>query len=455
MDRQILTYVGRASTALGLLFATSLFCATGYAQWLPDRNYTEGPGIRVGNLELHPGVAVRAGYDNNVFRREPGATVGSPIVAVTPHLHLSTLSRQRASQGEDAAGGDGKLAPIAFRTGMALTYFWYNLDRAPKNLEVDADATLSILPGRPVGFEVGALYTRTTRPFTEFVASSNENSTYAVNRVSPTGRMVLQSRSGILRARVGYTPQISRFESEVFSYLNANRHAIGGDASWQFLPRTALVYDATVDLTRYTDPDALRAVVLLSDDTRVATRLGINGAITNSLGLRVLGGYAATLLQDGRLNDLETFVGEAVLAYRFRAHTYELGYRRSVLPSRLGGWMQQDRGFTQLRLVFARAFSVGLEAGVAHAVFGRLLTRAGTDLGQNRDTGEATDKRKDLRIDAGAHFEYRATQWLAFMADVSVLSALTDFEFIGDVGVPPDPAKFTTVQAFGGVRAHY
>lgn len=455
MDRQTLTYVGRASIALGLLLAASLFCATGHAQWLPDRNYTEGPGIRVGNLELHPGVAVRAGYDNNVFRQAPGRRQGSPIIAVTPHLHLSTLSKQRLEGGEDSAGGRQAPAPIAFRTGMALTYFYYNLDRAPRNLEVDADAMVSILPERPVGFEVGALYNRSTRPFTQFTGDRG-NDVYAVHTVTPTGRMVLQSRSGVLRARVGYTPQISRFENDIFSYLNANVHAIGGDASWQFLPRTALVYDVAVDLTRYTDAVTPQSMVLLSNDTRVATRLGINGALTNSLGLRVLAGYAMDALKNPLMNDLETFVGEAVLAYRFRAHTYELGYRRSVLPSRLGGWMQQDRGFTQLRLMFARVFSLGLEAGIAHAVYGRLLTPSGADpLGRNRDTGASTDERKDLRIDGGAHAEYRVTNWLAIMADFSVLSTLTDFEYSAQVNAPPLPAKFTSIQAFGGLRAHY
>jgi len=70
------------------------------AQWAPDRAYTEGPGIRLGNFELHPGVAVRGGYDSNVFRTKNN-TKGAAILGITPHLHLSTLKveTRQAPQG--------------------------------------------------------------------------------------------------------------------------------------------------------------------------------------------------------------------------------------------------------------------------------------------------------------------------------------------------------------------
>src|SRR5688500_17509783 len=110
MDQDSMIRPTRA-VVFGAAFALSTFCTQlaaaphAEAQWLPDRSYTEGPGIRVGDLELHPGVAVRGGYDTNVFRT-PGTAddpeVASPILAITPHLNLTTLSRQRLTQGESA-----------------------------------------------------------------------------------------------------------------------------------------------------------------------------------------------------------------------------------------------------------------------------------------------------------------------------------------------------------------
>src|SRR5258708_33130360 len=74
-------------------------------QWLKDRRYNEGIGIRSGDLEVHPGIAGEVGYDSNWFQRStdtnvangpPGApVVPSFVVRVTPSLYLSTISRQR------------------------------------------------------------------------------------------------------------------------------------------------------------------------------------------------------------------------------------------------------------------------------------------------------------------------------------------------------------------------
>ena len=97
-------------------------------QWLKDRRYNEGIGIRTGDLELHPGIAGEFGYDSNYFLRStqdgvangPGASQTPPIPVlsfrVTPSLYLSTISRQRRE-------GDLTAAPPAlmFRTGINAT----------------------------------------------------------------------------------------------------------------------------------------------------------------------------------------------------------------------------------------------------------------------------------------------------------------------------------------------
>src|SRR5687768_10915296 len=148
MLRQTKAVVFGAAPALLVLCTQMAAAPHAEAQWLPDRSYTEGPGIRVGDLELHPGVAVRGGYDTNVFRT-PGTAqdpeVGSAILAITPHLNLTTLSRQRLTQGESAAGASAAPLPppIAFNLGVAATYFHYFAEDAPKNLEVDFDSGLS------------------------------------------------------------------------------------------------------------------------------------------------------------------------------------------------------------------------------------------------------------------------------------------------------------------------
>ncbi|MGD0679726.1 MAG: hypothetical protein ABSC94_30440, partial [Polyangiaceae bacterium] len=66
-------------------------------QWLKDRRYTEGVGIRTGDLELHPGVAGEFGYDSNWLLRSTQSGVdnsssgNAPVIPalefrVTPSL---------------------------------------------------------------------------------------------------------------------------------------------------------------------------------------------------------------------------------------------------------------------------------------------------------------------------------------------------------------------------------
>src|SRR5262249_20878707 len=53
--------------------------ATTYAQaFLADPRITEGRGVRTGDFELHPGVAVEGGYDSNYFQSSGEVGVTRP-----------------------------------------------------------------------------------------------------------------------------------------------------------------------------------------------------------------------------------------------------------------------------------------------------------------------------------------------------------------------------------------
>jgi hypothetical protein len=442
-------------TAFGLS-AVLCFSMTGQAQWLPDRAYTEGPGIRLGDLELHPGVAVRGGYDNNVFRSE-SRRVGSAILAVTPHVNIKTLGKQRLTQGEDSAGAnpqDVVLPPVAFNLGASGTFFKYFEDTAPTNAEVDADGILSILPERAFGVDIGAAYTRAVRPFGQ-ASGFTANNLFAIDTIKPVANLRAQSRSGVLRGALGYTPQIQIFENALYDFLSSTTQQVSASAGWKFLPSTALVYDGSFGYQQYKNSDNANVTLLLSRNAyRFQSRLGINGVFTNHISARVLVGYAVATFSERQLREFETVIGEAAINYRIDTSVFELGYTRSLDPSPLGAWMEQDRGHVSIETLFARVFAVKLSGGVAGANYGRLLNAQGGFLGFDKTTNQATDKRTDLRGDAGVHLEYRATNWLAIMGDFALLATKTDFSF-GTVGVTPFAAQFLSLQAFGGVRVHY
>jgi hypothetical protein len=436
------------------------------AQWLPDRAYSEGPGIRVGDLELHPGVAVRGGYDNNVFRSDGDATPirDAAILAITPHLYLSTETPQRGLEGEDRLAAGQAPRFVAFRGGASATYLHYFTDNAPRNLAVDTDFFLAVAQGRPVELNLVASYVRSVAPFTEVAGDRNA---YVFDTVDPSLRLKFNSRSGVLSGYIGYAPRYTHYESNTFDYLNNIQHGIEAGTAWKFLPSTALLYDARFafqNYTNYTPTD--ERLMLFSDNQSFRTRLGLNGALTNKLSLRLLAGYAVGFYDRSELDEFEDGVGEAVLTYTFGPHSFDVGYQRDVVSSPLGAWSQIDRGFTKIAFLFARRFALRLEAGAAHANYGsllRVISPADDTMDDAADgvtgIGVGGDRtRDDIRLDGAIRTEYRATNWLAFMADFTVQSVITDFDYDlsrANGQVIPDPADFTAMQIFGGVRAHY
>jgi hypothetical protein len=462
MNRPRVSPVGQAvRLAIGLAFGLSLSlkASAQATPWLPDRQYKEGPGIKAGELEFHPGIAIRGGYDSNVFRAD-GKTRGgvtrpiidAPVLAISPHLYLSTQTAQRAREGEDR--GPQRPAFLAFRLGAAAHYFHYFVDDAPHNVGVDADFMLGIAQDRVVGLDLAAEYIRSVPPFTQNAGSRNA---YVFDSVQPRLRVNFRSRSQVLTAYVGYLPKYTHYESSIFSYLNSFQHIAEIGAAWRFLPSTALVYDGTFAYQDYTERVASdRQLIILSNNKIFRSRLGINGALTNNLALRILAGYAVGFYNDSELDDFEDGIGEAVLTYRFDPHSFEIGYQRDVQTSPVGSWYQTDRGFGKVNFLFARVFALGLEAGVAHATYGRLIRAEGATIVGQGVGGDET--RKDIRVDAAVRAEYRVTNWLAFMADFVAQSVITDFDFaVMDRNGQQiaDPAGFTVFQAFGGVRAHY
>ena len=359
------------------------------------------------------------------------------------------------TQGEEAAGSrpDLILPKITFNAGLAGTLFYFLDNRPPSNVEFDTAASMSVLPERPFGLDVGIGFSRLTRPFTAYSGSRSANF-YAEDRILPSATLRAQSRSGVLRGSLSYAPGFRFFENDAFAYLNTITQEVTGLAAWKFLPHTALVYEGTASFTRYNDLNDPFAVVTISDSNRFMSRLGINGAITPHFSARVLAGYAVGFYENRALNDFEDVIGEAAIAYKVDVHSFELGYGRTVSPSAIGGWMQEDRGFLQASTLLARVFAVTLRGLAGRAHYGRVLDSSGLPLGIDADTGLATSKRDDTRVEGGLHAEYRVTNWLAILADLSVLATLTDFRFRVDAPTPY-PAQFVSYQGFGGLRVHY
>src|SRR4051812_14661363 len=107
--------VSRCHSLLGFAVCLFTLCVSTdvHAQaWLSDRKRAEGSGIRVGDLELHPGIGVEGGYLSNVFNADKNEQ-DTFALRVAPHLLLATLGEER--------GGSNSPRWVDFRGGLSAS----------------------------------------------------------------------------------------------------------------------------------------------------------------------------------------------------------------------------------------------------------------------------------------------------------------------------------------------
>ena len=431
MKRYVFGFVAAAITTIS---------ASASAQvWLRDRSATQGPGIRSGDLEYHPGIGVELGYDSNYFNRSTSYGAALPVVdtvrlRITPSFHVSTLTTQRSE------GGPTTPPKVSFDAGAALAYseFLTNSDKLGRNREfgVLGDLAIGIAPGRPWGFNILDNFVRTTQP--SLVADTTFGLDRDDNRAA--GELVYTKPGGLLDWRFGYAFGITYFEKSSVQSLNNIRHEIYTRGRWKFLPRTAFVYDGNLQFIKYSN------ATTLSDSTPLRTRVGLSGLFTDRLAVLAMVGWGASFYKNG--NDFDSVIGQLEFRYFLTGAAPEagtqapsmssvaIGFTRDFFNSYLGNFYERDRGYVGLNALFAQRFFLGIDAGVA------LI----------RYVGATATPFNDTRFDASVFGEYRIRDWLGINATLQYLGELSDAkgQLPGNLDL-----KFNRFQALGGVRAFF
>jgi hypothetical protein len=413
--------------------------------WLSDRKRAEGTGIRVGDLELHPGVGSEVGYYTNPFYSENPS--GSASMRISPHLFLSTLGAERSGVDQ----GTYRPGLVRFIGGLAASY-QHNFAFVPRNtLGTDLNLDFTLAPDRPVGLRITEVLSRWDLPFSDSNLPPAQRNTAGVDftHYSETAgaQLLFQTSGGILKGSVGYRFGYAWFDDVGFRVNNNLTHGANLNVSWEFLPKTALFYDANYthqDYTKNGDAEfTTTSFTRLVDNDQVNTRIGVNGAITSRLGATVHVGYAAGFFGG---NDYEGLI--AGLEGRFTPSEISevaLGADRGFIPSYQGGFQERNRIYGRLRLLLGRAFLIGSRLGVEFLDFGRDAVQGG---------------RKDRRYFGELSAEYRFISWLAVTGQVNMLIDDTDFVYqppVGATGVAalPNPARFKAFEGWVGLRAFY
>jgi hypothetical protein len=421
--------------------------------WLDDRDRAEGPGFRVGNLELHPGVGFEAGYDSNVFLQSQDER-GSGVLRTTAHLLVSTLGPERLEEGEATEDAERDRQMIAFRGGINASYIHFTANRVRDDVAGGLGLDMTVNPTGPFTLRVHENFRRQVRPFAPDSGFTDRRIRWGRNRNVAGIDLGLRSRSGILQTSLGYAIEYEAFDDRTFRYANSLTHVARSNSSWRFLPSTAFIHEFELRVQRLTRWDT-DAPSLLSDNIRLSTMAGLNGAITNTFSVAALVGYAAGFYENELVNDFDSPIARVEMRWNPR-RTVEtaLGYDRRFVPSVIGNYRKSDRLYARAQFLMLGALMIGPEAAVSWDVTDTALASEAGELLGNQP------RRESVRVRATLFAEYRVTDWLALNATAGYMADFTDFEFREPVdpseGVLVDPlGNFQRFEVFGGIRAFY
>jgi hypothetical protein len=434
-----------AGCALGLTVvfgAVLLASSPAWAQeWLRDRMYQEGPGVRTGDVVWHPGIAAEGGYDSNYFLRTdqtggacgaggcingaPNARVeGSPVMRITPSLSLATLGPQRR-EGET----NSEPPTINFRLNASGTYreFFGQLTPEQRNFSADTSGRLDILPQRPFGGSIFASYDRTIQPNN---VSGDPDLSFDRDTVGAGAEVVTQPGGGTLDWHFGYSFTDTIFESTAGQPYASYTNQVYTRGRWRFRPRTALVYDGTVGFVHYENtngaaagPDAGAAggVSPLLNSTPVRSRIGINGLVTPRLSFLGMVGYGGSFFSPATATDTvqqyDSVIGQAELKFFLTAQpgdggatsltlsSLAVGYARDFVASYLADYYGSDRGYLKFSYFFAGRALVSLEGGAGAIEYPSIAAFIDRPVANQPAW-------TDVRLDATLFGEYRFTNYL-------------------------------------------
>jgi hypothetical protein len=476
-------YLGLARSFAVAAAATALVLAPRVAsaqEWLKDRRYQEGAGIRVGDLEVHPGIGGEVGYDSNWFLRTPkedprfvnGAPSAPPIAAaalrITPSVTIGTLGEPRLENGTTSGSA------LSFRAGASATYREFLGPKEisdQRNVSGNAFARLDVLQARPLGFGVFASYQRLIQPS----VASDPNLSFNRSDVTAGAEVVGMPGGGTLDIRGGYQFYGALFEESNGAPFTNFSHELSVRNRWRFRPRTALFSDTTLRFVTY--PNAERSLSYLNDSTPLRTRFGASGLLSERFGVLLAAGYGATffktttnsaassqydsinaqaegtfyLSQGGGTNE----PGKTTLLLS----TLSFGYIRDFQNSLLGNFYSSNKGYAKVVYFFSGKMLLQLDGYVEGLSYPQPFYNSATGpVAVNGGNGQPTGDFTNVRLGGTLFGEYRFSDSVAMNATVDYAQTISDTQLEAGASAPGGGAtqlfdlNWRRVQAYLGAR---
>jgi hypothetical protein len=436
----------KARLPLIAALAVALFPLKASAQaWLASPDFSEGIGLRAGNLEFHPGVGAEFGYDSNFYRAsEAEGPVEVLKLRVTPSVSLTTLGSQRRNATTPPN--------FVFSAGTYASFFQlFPLDSADtnaskrRNVNLGADLRLDVFPHRKVGFDLLANYRRITD---EGEGRTDDLAGQGFDRdtVRAGGGITWRPGGGLFEWRAGYLGQFNYFENESYRTYGNLQHQVELKGRWRFLPRSALLSQTSYSFVRYTDNNTQQ-----TDGDIMRTHVGIHSLVTYHLALMGMVGWAASFYEPRpgaiapRQFDSITANAEARWFIQARPNLEDttiasglssvaVGYNRSFNNSYYGSFYQRDRGYVQFSMFLLGALAGGLEFGISRVAYPDVTVGAFHQ-----------DSVSQLRLDSQVFAEYR-------MTDILALNATVSYDQVNSPRVNNEDLEYKRFQAYVGMR---
>lgn len=461
-----------AAIAVPAAFAASVLLTSKDAsaqEWLKDRRYQEGAGLRTGDFEFHPGIGGEVGYDSNFFLRthkeDPRFVNGAPqnppveagVIRVTPSL---TVTTSRAPQRDEGAAP----APpplFVFNAGIAATYREFlgpQEIRDQRNVSGNANVRLDINQGRPIGFGVFATYQRLIQPS----VVADPNLSFNRSDVGAGAELIAIPGGGTLDLRAGYQVRGALFEESNGAPFTNITHELSMRNRWRFRPRTALFHDTSLRFINY--PNSDRSLNYLNDSTPLRTRFGVTGLLTDRFGVLLAAGYGATFFkstpasvggQDPRqqydsINAQAegTFYlsqgagagepGQATLLLS----TLTFGYLRDFQNSLLGNYFESNKGYAKIVYFFGGKVLLQLEGFGEALGYPQPFYNSGTGpVAVNGANGLPVGDFTNIRVGATFFAEYRFTNAFALNTTIDYAQMLSDTAIESGAAAPGTPTN--------------
>lgn len=450
------------SALLGIGLSLSVGASAQDQVWLKDRRYTEGAGIRAGDFELHPGVAGEFGYDTNYFLRsdrDQQKPVDAYRLRITPSFGVTTAASPQRAEGE--APGEPPKVNVSARAAATYNYPFAakseNSEQFKGNRGVGilSDLKLAILPGRPWGADVVGGFMRTIQP------SNNADDNFNRFTARIGGGVIWAPGGGMFDWRLGYQFTTTYFEDATFRNLGNHEHQVNTRGRWRFLPRTALLYDASLGFIRY---DSAGSGQFGSNPVRA--RLGLNGLVTPSISFLAMAGWGSSFYRSDNAarqataQQFDSVIAQAELRWFMGGgsvgssgvaasslSSMAIGYTRDFANSYLGDYYTIDRGYASVQYSFNGRFVLVLDGGVAAHEYPLAFY-----LNRTRAHAPFTA----LYADATLFGEYRVTDSFGINTTLRYSANITDAAMqVGGINGTPisfDYLEWKRFEAYLGVR---